>query len=94
LVGNALVSLKPKMEELITKFENRDHNLTISDCAEAKLILSLCPYHEGLRFGTKGFYNRLNVERYGNSITATLNGHMFLRRALSRDLRTIKIDVS
>lgn len=94
LVGNALVSLKPKMEELITKFENRDHNLTISDCAEAKLILSLCPYHEGLRFGTKGFYNRLNVERYGNSITATLNGHMFLRRALSRDLRTIKNDVS
>lgn len=94
VVGNALVSLKPKIGELITKFENRDHNLTISDCAEAKLIISLCPYHEGLRFGTRGFYNDLSVERYGNSITVTLNSHMYLRRAISRDLRTIKNDVS
>ena len=88
-----LRGLRPKIRQLITNFEDPNHTITISDCAEAKYILSQGPYAAGARDGTRGFYNANPVLRTRNSISSAIDGRMYLRRAVSTDLRSIQRDI-
>lgn len=91
--GDILRALQPKIEDLRDKLENRGHNITISDCAEVKHILSMSPYQKGLRIGTKGFYNPGPLE-VGKTISHEFNESLFLRRSVSNDLRSILVDIN
>jgi hypothetical protein len=88
-----LSKLQPLIAELVSKV-NDTYQLTISDVAELKYILSLSNHQTGLNVKSQGLYNRYSM-KHGNSVHTSLNIDSRSKKLLILDdLRAIQAGIS